>query len=135
MPDFIQLSHAVGHFKHVYNGPILNYFALGPKQYSLIYLNKLNQLENVNHFCGLSLGPSRSTNLSSSDIQVLLQKFQANEHCLHSIKNKRRKFDSRYLTLRVTTSQYTLSNNVKIKRIIKFDEHLTTIPYGFLDEE
>ena len=50
----LQISDAVGDFKFEIKGTILNYYSLGPKNYTLTFKNN-DKVETISRVCGLSL--------------------------------------------------------------------------------
>jgi len=131
LPTFLHLSHAVGYFKHQYPGEILNFFALGPKQYGLTYEGPKGTTIGINHLCGFNL-KSTLTNIGPDSLQHLLEAYQQNNKMYEEILQTRRKLNLKTITVDKFSMKFILKNNVTNKRIVNCDnKQLDTVPYGY----
>jgi hypothetical protein len=128
----LPISDAVGHFKHVYPGEILSFFALGPKNYQITYKTLNNELKNVTKVRGFCLSNYFLENEINADLfhfylsQYLNDEIQKKNLSQLRIKRSPKKFKT-YSTLELVQ----FSNQVTARRIIVNNcKYLTTFPYG-----
>jgi len=123
----LNLSHAAGDFKDEISGTILNYFAIGAKNYILVYRDKCGQICHVNKISGLSLN-SRPAN--DENYQEFLTKLNSELSISLQILNKKRKIDWKNLSIESFVENFTISNTFQIRRVIKQTTAIT-LPYGY----
>jgi len=123
----LNLSHAAGDFKNEISGEILNYFAIGAKNYILIYRDKYGQICHLNKISGLSLN-SRPSN--DENYVEFLNKLNAELSTSLQIMNKKRKIDWKNLSIEAFVENFTISNTFQIRRVIKQTTALT-LPFGY----
>jgi hypothetical protein len=51
----LPISDAVGHFKNIYPGEIISFFALGPKNYQITFKTPNNEIKSVTKVRGFCL--------------------------------------------------------------------------------
>ncbi len=128
----LPISDAVGHFKHVYPGEILSFFALGPKNYQITYKTLDNKLHNVTKVRGFSL----SSYFLENEINADLFNFYLSQYLNGEIERK----NLSQLRIKKSTKRFKtdskleliqFSNQVTTRRTIaKNCKYLTTFPYG-----
>jgi len=135
-PCPLDISFAMGDFKHVLDGKILNYYSLGAKNYSLTYLLENGQIKTIHKISGLKLESEQSKEILNSDCyNNLLKQLQHNIYTEVKIENKKKKLDLASLTFQECTQAFTISNKVSVNRIIqKNTPDFQTLPYGYTIE-
>ena len=125
----LPVSHAVGDFKDEINGTILNYFSLGPKNYIISYKTNTNEIKILNKISGLSL----SSSLVSPELyETFLAKLRCDINAVLIVPNRKRKFDLRNLDVCMINQNYSISNQIKLRRLLnKNSDNFSTSPYGF----
>jgi len=129
----LDISPVVGDFKHEVNGTILNYFSLGPKNYTLTYVQNDNQVISMHKISGLKLTSEQSNDLRSFNVyENLLRQLKHNFYASTSLTNKKKTIDLNTLTFRDYTQSFTISNQIQIQRnlVIK-DDLFITYPFGY----
>jgi len=129
----LEISPAIGDFKFEIEGKILSYFSLGPKNYTLTYLNKDNEFKSIHKISGLKLTSDQKIDLANSNVyEMLLDKLKHNFYDSTSLLNKKRKLDIETLTFLDYTQSFTISNQIQIQRnlVIK-DDLFLTYPFGY----
>ena len=125
----LSLSHAVGDFKNEINGTILNYFSLGPKNYIISYKTNTNEIKFINKISGLSL---ESSKICPELYESFLTKLRNDIEAVLIVPNRKRKFDMKKLDVSMITQNFSLTNQIKLKRILdKNSMDFSTVPYGF----
>lgn len=125
----LRLSDAVGDFKNEINGDVLNYFSLGPKNYSLVYESN-GTTQSIRKISGLSL--SQETDINAEMYESFLDSYAQNIFKSKTVLTSRRKADFTNLSLTTEQSKYTLTNVVAARRHVdKSSPELITLPYGF----
>jgi len=127
----LTLSHAAGDFKNEIVGQILNYFAIGAKNYIIIYRDNKGQLCHLNKISGLSLNSKPSVN--DENYKDFVQKLNSELSVSLRILNKKRKIDWKNLTIESFIENFTISNTFQLRRIIKETKSIT-LPFGFNDK-
>ena len=125
----LPISHAVGDFKNEIDGTILNYFSLGPKNYIISYKTNENKIKFLNRISGLSL----SSSLICPELyETFLAKLRYDIDAVLIVPNRKRKFDLRNLDVCMVNQNYSLSNKIKLRRLLnKNSDNFSTSPYGF----
>jgi len=129
----LEISPAIGDFKFEIEGKIMSYFSLGPKNYTLTYLNKDNEFKSIHKISGLKLTSDQKIDLANSNVyEILLDKLKHNFYDSTSLLNKKRKLDIETLTFLDYTQSFTISNQIQIQRnlVIK-DDLFLTYPFGY----
>ncbi len=107
------ISHAVGHYKHIYPDDIVSFYSLGPKNYCLNYLNKSNEVQTVSKIKGFSLQSYFVYNeINSATYDLYLSKFLTDE------------------IAKINLAQLCIRRDTK-KIISKTCKYYTTFPFGF----
>ena len=126
------VSHSIGHFKSVYDGNILSFFCLGPKNYCISYETTDNKIKTVTKIKGISLSSFYMKNeINGAMFEYFLSKNLSEEvekKELAQLKyNKRDK--SKHSIPKLQLVKY--SNRLTNQRIImKKCKYFTTFPYG-----
>jgi len=123
-----EISHAVGDYKHEIHGKILNFFALGCKNYVIIYRDSDFNIRTINKISGLSL---KSETIDLESYNLFLQKLKEDIDCILTVNNRKRKINWKNLTFKITTEKFTIGNKFHLRRIIKPNCDLYTVPYGY----
>lgn len=128
----LPISDAVGHFKNIYPGEIISFFALGPKNYQITFKTPNNEIKSVTKVRGFCLSNLFLENEINADLfhfylsQYLNGEVEKKTLAQIRVKKSNKKFK--------TVSKLELlkfSNNVTNRRTIaKKCKYLTTFPYG-----
>ena len=72
----LEISHALGDFKHEIENEIISFYSLGNKSYSISYKTKENVIKTTSKICGLSItGKRNEIDLNEKIIKLKLNKF------------------------------------------------------------
>lgn len=123
----LPISHAVGHFKSEINGTILDFFAVGSKNYIIIYLDCNGKKCYMNKISGLSL-ESRSFN--DEEYTKFLYQLHLDLVSFIKVPNKKRKVDWKNLNVKLLCENFTISNTFPLRRILLHINECT-VPFGF----
>jgi hypothetical protein len=126
------ISHSIGHFKSVYEGSILSFFCLGPKNYCISFETANNKIKTVSKIKGISL----SSFYVKNEINGAMFEYFLSKSLLEEVEKKelaQLKFQkpnkSKQSIPKLQLLKY--SNNLTKRRIImKKCKYLTTFPYG-----
>jgi hypothetical protein len=126
----LPLTHAVGDFKSEIEGEVLNYFSLGPKNYSLVYQNENGSMQSIRKISGLSL--SQESEINAETYENFLDSYAKNVFKSKTVTQLKRKANFADFSLTSEESKYTLTYIVSARRIVdKQSAELMTFPYGF----
>ena len=130
----LPMSQAVGHFKHVYPPKkIQSFYALGPRNYSISYLNSNNELCSIVKVKGLSLKSLSNKNIIDNNTYktFIESNFNQNYECL--LLNQTKKItEKRTKKAQYKLTSYTFNNVFTIKRYVPSANPLyKTYPFGF----
>lgn len=125
----LKCSHAVGDFKNEICGQILNFFAVGTKNYIIVYKNEAGKICYVNKISGLSL---QSNPLNHPNYTTFISNLHKDFVSLLKVPNKRQKLDWKTLTIERLNQTFTISNSFPLRRILqKKDDTYFTVPFGY----
>ena len=125
------VSPAVGHFKHIYDGEIISYFAIGPKQYTVNFIQN-KQISTVNHVSGLCLNYDLNAQCDPNFLKHFIELNEKNISASESFIQKKRKTDWKSLTVKSYSERFTLTNSIKCRRKINpLTVRFETTPYGY----
>ena len=133
----LPFSHAVGDFKIEYSPNILNYISLGPKHYSINFINSHQEIENISKFSGISLkNELNQTIVNLETFEMMLNQFIAKNETNINLYQRITHSDIKSMTVHQQFQKFTLRNRVSSKRFLIIDnDRLKTYPYGFLNNE
>ena len=126
----LNISEAVGDFKHEIKGKIISYCSLGPKNYSISFENESEQsIKTISKVSGLALNNhlnsfSFDTKLFKEYIDQILKK--KSERCLVNQFRKKGNFKKMKITCEI--EKITFSNDLSKRRFVN---NYITYPYGF----
>ena len=127
----LHISPAVGHFKHVYDGKIISYFATGPKQYTVNFL-KNNKISTVNHVAGLCLNYDLNASSDPHFLKQFIELYEKNIAASQTFIQKKTKTDWKRLSVTSYSERFTLTNSIKCRRKINpVTLRFESMPYGF----
>ena len=128
----LNISHAVGHFKHELEGDILSYYSLGPKNYSITY-NFDKTVTTVSKVRGFALDNSLNTTLFNDDFfKLYISQFLKNEKQSIKISQFRRRADYKKFKVNSQLEQITFTNDLSTRRFVDSNTiNFLTYPYGF----
>ncbi len=128
----LPISDAVGHFKNIFPGEILSFFALGPKNYQITYKVSETQIKSVTKVRGFSLSNLILENEINSDLfHFYLSQYLNNEVEKKSLAQLRIKKETKKFKTISKLELLKFSNNVTNRRTVaKSCKYLTTFPYG-----
>ena len=127
----LHISPAVGHFKHVYDGKIISYFATGPKQYTVNFL-KNNKISTVNHVAGLCLNYDLNASSDPNFLKQFIELYEKNIAASQTFIQKKTKTDWKRLSVTLYSERFTLTNSIKCRRKINpVTLRFESMPYGF----
>jgi len=126
----LNTSHAVGDFKNEIAGRILNYFAIGSKNYIIIFKDPNGQICHINKISGLSLN-SRPAN--DQNYQNFISKVLAQESASLKLKNKKQTIDWKNLSIETFAQNFTISNTFELRRTVK-QINVLTVPFGYKEQ-
>ena len=125
------ISPAVGNFKNIYDGNIISYFGIGPKQYTVNFI-KNNRVSTVNHISGLCLNYELNTSSDPNFLQHFLEQYQKDITVSQNFIQRKTKTNWKTLTVKSYSERFTLSNSIKCRRKINLaTDRLETTPYGY----
>lgn len=129
----IEISAAVGDFKHEIKGTILTYFSLGAKNYMLTYVTKSNEVKTIHKISGLKLVSQQTKDFLNPDFyNSLLEQLKHNFYVQTEVPNRKAKLDLKTLTFRDFTQTFTISNNINVQRNLIFNnDQFFTFPFGY----
>jgi hypothetical protein len=128
-PSQLPLSDAAGDFKNEINGEVLNYFSLGPKNYSIVY-EANGSTHSIRKISGLSL--SQETEINAETYERFLDSYAQNIFKSKTVLQSKKKADFASFSLTCEKSKYTLTNVVSARRRVdKSSPELLTLPFGF----
>ena len=133
VPDPLTFSDAVGDFKSVYP-EILNFFALGNRNYSLSYKNSDNTIINVIKIKGLSLtSHNLSDSLSTDTYRDYIDSHFENQYKNIYLPQLRQTVNKETKEPEDKMQKYNFSNDLFLKRFVCDEKPPTyvTYPYGF----
>jgi len=126
-PCPLTVSHAIGDFKYELEGQILNYFAVGSKNYIIVFKNTENEIKTLNRISGLSL---KAEQINVETYRTFISNLEKDIECAISVPNRKRKIDWRKLNIEITSQQFKISNRFPLRRIFS-NNTLITLPFGF----
>lgn len=130
----LPMSPAIGHFKHVYPPKkIQSFYALGPRNYSISYLNSNNELCSIVKVKGLSLTSLNNKNIIDNNTykKFIESNFNQNYECL-LLNQIKKKTDKKTRKVSYESTSYSFSNVFTMKRHVPSENPLyKTYPFGF----
>jgi hypothetical protein len=130
----LPMSPAIGHFKHVYPPQkIQSFYALGPRNYSISYLNSNNELCSIVKVKGLSLTSLNNKNIIDNNTykKFIESNFNQNYECL-LLNQIKKKTDKKTRKVSYESTSYSFSNVFTMKRHVPSENPLyKTYPFGF----
>ena len=133
VPDPLPFSDAVGDFKSVYP-EILNFLALGNRNYSLSYKSSDGKIKNVTKIKGLSLSSHNlSDSLSSDTYREYIDSHFQNEYKNIYLPQLRQTVNKDTKEPEDKMQRYNFSNDLFLKRFVCNEKPPTyvTYPYGY----
>ena len=132
----LQISDAVGDFKFELKGNIINFYSLGPKNYTLTF-EKDGKCETISKVRGLSLNNSLNKNVFNDELfKLYIDQFLQNHPAKMLINQYRIKGNFKRLKVSSELEQITFRNDVSNRRIVDSKTlNYKTIPYGFKEKE
>ena len=125
------VSPAVGNFKNIYDGVVISYCGIGPKQYTINFV-KDSQISTVNHISGLCLNYDLNASSDPNFLKHFLELYQKNISASQNFIQKKRRTDWKGLTVKTYAERFTLTNSIKCRRKINPKSlRLETLPYGY----
>ena len=128
----LKISDAVGHFKHEISGEILNYYSLGPKNYTITFKNN-SKIETISRVRGLSLNNSlNEVNLNSDLFKYYINQFlnKNSEKCV--LNQFRKKGNFKRLKIESNLERITFSNELVKRRTVNAKtKNYATYPLGY----
>ena len=125
------ISPAVGNFKNIYDGNIISYFGIGPKQYTVNFI-KDSQISTVNHISGLCLNYDLNASSDPHFLQHFLENYQKDIAISQKFIQKKTKTNWKTLTVNSYSERFTLTNSIKCRRKVNLlSARLETIPFGY----
>ena len=128
----LNISSAVGHFKHELSGKIASFYSLGPKNYSISFQTP-HGIETVSRVRGLSLSNSLNpVNFTDQIFKFYVSQFLKQKYEFTLLKQFRKKSDFKKLKISSALEQITFSNDLCKRRNIDLNSpNFCTIPYGY----
>lgn len=130
----LKISHALGDFKHIINGKILNFYCLGQKNYVIRYEDngKINEMIKVKGICLKSY--FNQNVLNGTTYETFLEKFVQQIYVSKPLTQFRRTTNKPNMYPSHKSSTIKFSNLLKVSRIVLAnDPYLTTLPYGYTE--
>jgi hypothetical protein len=133
------VNDSIGNFKdELGNVDILNFYSLGPKNYTLSY-QKNDKIESISKVRGLCLSSSSNhTLLNDKLFDKFIQQYFANEKVQCKIPQHRFKGNLKKLKINSGIDLIRYSNDISTRRYIKKEDYnlnsphcYVTYPYGF----
>ena len=129
-----KINHAVGNFKHVYEGEILTYFSLAPRQYCATYKAGEN-LEVETHISGLSLRNTITPRNFDEILDIFLLKYEHKMRDSLIIPATKNKISISNFKVKEYSTKFTLTNKLSQRRIVNPIDRFITFPYGFKEDK
>jgi hypothetical protein len=130
----LPMSPAIGHFKHVYPPKkIQSFYALGPRNYSISYLNSDNELCSIVKIKGLSLKSLYNKNIIDNNTYKIFieSNFNQNYKCLF-LNQTKKTTEKNTKKVNYKLTPYLFNNVFTIKRYVPSENpHYKTYPFGF----
>ena len=129
----IKINHSIGNFKHeLGNVNFLNYYSLGPKNYSLSFENN-GKIETISKIRGLSLASITNESLLDHNLfkNFIAQYFECQKtHC--NVPQYRIRADFKNMKVSSNFDLVRFTNDISTRRYLKDtkDFHVT-YPYGY----
>ena len=127
----LEISEAVGHFKHEIAGEICSYHSLGPKNYCITF-EQNGRKETVFKVKGLSLNNASENPFNEELFPFYIEQFLSNKKEKLSVKQYRKKGDFKRLKINSHLEDITFTNSLTSRRIIQQKtKNLNSFPYGY----
>jgi hypothetical protein len=132
-----EISDCFGAFKNVYEGEILSFFSIAPKNYAITYKTKENKIKHVTKIKGLSLTSYYLENeINTATFNYFLSKYLNDEIEKKQIAQLRCRKERKSQKITKKLEIVKFSNQITNRRnIINKCKYITTVPYGFETEE
>ena len=129
----LPISDAVGHFKHIYPGEIISFFAIAPKNYQITYKTTKNEIKSVTKVRGFSLSNFFLQNeIDDNLFHFYLSQFVKGEVEKKSLAQLRVKKGSKKFKTESKLELIKFSNIISNRRLVANKcKYFTTFPYGF----
>jgi hypothetical protein len=126
VPNPLKISHALGDFKNVVDGKILEFYSFGIKNYSILY-EKGGQLKHITKIKGLSFYTIHNDLTHEIYKQLIEDAFNQQKTSLYLCQHRKNPKKS---SMPRSLQNYTFTNRLSTRRIIV---NTVTFPYGYKD--
>jgi hypothetical protein len=129
----INISDALGHFKHVLDGEILSFYSFGPKNYSITYQKPFANPESYTRISGISLNNVMFNNELNDKLfnEYLTNLSFLQKTSIAQVRTKLKKKTNEIVTLLEKTTYSNQLTNRRILKRKKLNPELIMYPYGF----
>jgi len=133
----LEISDVFGAYKNVYDGEILSFFCLAPKNYAISYRSKDNVIKHVSKIKGISLSSYYVDNeINNSTFEFFMAKYLKDEIEKIDVAQIRCRKDKKAQKISRKLEIVKISNQITNRRVVvKNCMYLSTIPYGFKREQ
>ena len=133
--DVLTYSSAFGDFKHVlgFDSTIKSVYSLGPRNYSITYLDKNGCENHMLKVKGLSTTSINNCDTITPNIyQEFLEKRFEDEFTSIYLPQMRKKFEKQTYKFHEILTKFNFGNEIHTKRfVVNKDSSYTTYPYGY----
>ena len=133
----LEISDVFGAYKNVYEGEIISFFCLAPKNYAISYRTKDKIVKHVSKIKGISLSSYYvDEEINNSTFDFFMSKFLRDEIAKIDLAQIKCGKDKKSQKMSRKIELTKLSNQITTRRIIiKNCMNVSTIPYGFCIED
>jgi hypothetical protein len=133
----LEISDVFGAYKNVYEGEIISFFCLAPKNYAISYRTKDKIVKHVSKIKGISLSSYYvDEEINNSTFDFFMSKFLRDEIAKIDLAQIKCRKDKKSQKMSRKIELTKLSNQITTRRIIiKNCMNVSTIPYGFCIED